>query len=123
MTKPPDAVKEFLRKNKYPPHLVKEGGAGLVRRWKEFIEQVEKGYSLGLEDYRNDLDIRSILQRAGAVDAEVTLLDERLKRMLTAKSSEVWESECGDVFWCRGYPKNAGDELMRDLRKEGIKKR
>jgi len=87
-----DPVQKFLRDNKYPAHLVKEGGAGLVRRWREFVEQVEKGYTLGLEDYRNDLDVRAIIERAEAEDDEIRLLDLRLKKMLTGKKKRVWES-------------------------------
>src|SRR6476661_1263805 len=77
----PDPVQQFLRDHKYPAHLVKEGRAGLVRRWREFVEQVEKGYTLGLEDYRNDLDIRAIIQRAKAEDDEIHALDARLKKL------------------------------------------
>ena len=58
---------------------MREGRAGLVRRWREFVEQVERGYRLGLEDYRNELDIRGILELAGAVNEEVRALDERLR--------------------------------------------
>ena len=46
-----------------------KGARGLVRRWREFVEQVERGYSLGIEDYRNDLDVRGIIALAKADDA------------------------------------------------------
>ena len=115
-----DPVQKFLRDNKYPAHLVKEGGAGLVRRWREFVEQVEKGYTLGLEDYRNDLDVRAIIERAEAEDDEIRLLDLRLKKMLTGKKKRVWESGTGDPFWDFGYPKNARGELLEGLREAGL---
>ena len=67
-------VREYLRENGYPEHIVREGRPGLLRRWREFVEQVERGYSLGLEDYRNDLDIRAILALAGAEDDAVRAL-------------------------------------------------
>jgi hypothetical protein len=40
--------------------------------------------------------------------------------MLTARQVRVWESAAGDPFWDFGYPKNAGPELMEDLRSEGL---
>jgi hypothetical protein len=46
----------YLRENGYPEHLVRAGRAGLIERWRKFVEEVEHGYKLGLEDYRNDLD-------------------------------------------------------------------
>lgn len=110
----------YLQENGYPPHLVREGRAGLVRRWREFVEQVERGYRLGLEDYRNELDIRGILELAGAVNEEVRALDERLRVQLLPAQRRVWESAPGDPFWDFGYPRNAGEELAEDLRAEAL---
>lgn len=110
----------YLEENGYPAHLVREGRAGLVRRWREFVTQVERGYRLGLEDYRNDLDIRGILELAGAVDAEVRALDERLKSLLVPAQGRLWESAPGDPFWDFGYPRNAGADLAADLKAEGL---
>jgi len=110
----------YLQDNGYPEHLAREGRAGLVRRWRGFVEQVELGYRMGLEDYRNDLDIRGILELAGAVDDEVRALDERLQVLLVPARRRVWESAPGDPFWDFGYPRNAGEELAVDLRAEGL---
>jgi hypothetical protein len=109
-------VDEYLRENDYPEHVIREGRTGLVRKWREFVEQVERGYKLGLEDYRNDLDVRAILAQAGAEDEEVVALDERLKKLLVACDKRVWESAPGEPFWDFGYPHNAGPQLMEDLR-------
>jgi len=113
-------VQAYLRDNGYPEHVVRDGRAGLLRRWQEFVEQVERGYSLGLEDYRNDLDTRAILRLAGAEDASVRALDDRLQRLLTATDRRVWESAPNDPFWDFGYPANAGPELQSGLREEGL---
>jgi hypothetical protein len=113
-------VEEYLRENGYPEHVVRDGRTGLVRKWREFVEQVERGYSMGLEDYRNDLDVRAILAQAGAEDAQVNALDERLKKLLTASDKRVWESAPGEPFWDFGYPRNAGPDLLEDLRGEDL---
>jgi hypothetical protein len=111
-------VDEYLRENGYPDHVIRGGRAGLVRKWREFVEQVERGYPLGLEDYRNDLDVRAILAQAGAEDDEILALDERLKKLLTACDQRVWESAPGNPFWDFGYPGNAGPNLLEDLRND-----
>jgi len=113
-------VQDYLRENGYPEHLVREGRAGLVRRWREFVEQVERGYSLGIEDYRNDLDVRGIIALAKADNAEVHALDERLRKLLTATSVRVWESGPESTFWDFGHPSNAGPDLLEDLRREKL---
>ncbi len=60
----------YLRDNGYPEHVVRAGRAGLIDRWRKFVESVERGYKLGLEDYRNDLDLRGIIAMVG-LDADV----------------------------------------------------
>jgi hypothetical protein len=90
----------------------------LVSRWRDFVEQVERGYPLGLEDYRNDLDLRAMLQ--GVEDEEVFALDRRLKVLLVSTDTRVWESAPDDPFWDFGYPSNAGDELKEGLGEEGL---
>jgi len=113
-------IRDYLRDNGYPEHLVRGGRAGLIGRWREFVGQVERGYPLGLEDYRNDLDLRAIIAMAGAEDDEVRGLDARLRAMLRNPTVRVWESAAADPFWDFGYPKNASGDLLEDLRREGL---
>ncbi len=109
----------YLRENGYPEHVVRAGRSGLIERWRKFVEEAESGYKLGLEDYRNDLDIRGILRMLG-LDAEVEQLDRRFEATLTDRTKRVWESAPGDPFWDFGYPRSAGRELTEDLKKEGL---
>ena len=66
------------------------------------------------------LALLAILALAGVEDDAVRHLDERFGKMLTAHKIRVWESGAGDPFWDFGYPRNAGDDLMEDLRAEGL---
>ena len=114
-------IQQYLRDNGYPEHVVREGKPGLVRKWREFVERVERGYSLGLEDYRNDLDARGILRLSEADENDdiIAALDQRFKTLLTG-NKRVWESAPGDPFWDFGYPRNAGEDLLDDLRSEDL---
>ena len=109
----------YLRENGYPEHVVRAGRAGLIDRWRKFVESVERGYKLGLEDYRNDLDLRGIIAMVG-LDGEVQELDRRFEALLTDRENRVWETSAGEPFWDFGYPRNAQGELLDDLRKEGL---
>jgi hypothetical protein len=109
----------YLRDNGYPEHIIRSGRAGLIERWRKFVEEVEHGYKLGLEDYRNDLDLRGILAMLG-LDEEVRDLDRRFEAMLTEREKRVWESSAADPFWDFGYPRNAGPRLMEDISNEGL---
>src|SRR5215813_10789707 len=112
---------EYLRENGYPEHICRAGRAGLLAKWTAFVDQVERGYSLGLEDYRNDLDLRAIIALAGAEDEETQSLDRRFETLLTARTVRVWESAPGDPFWDFGDPSNAGTDLITDLKSEGLR--
>jgi hypothetical protein len=113
-------IRDYLSENGYPEHIVRGGRAGLLQRWRTFVERVERGYPLGIEDYRNDLDIRGIIALAEAEDADVYALDARFQQLLTATSIRVWESAPGDPPWDFGYPGNAGADLLDDLRREKL---
>ncbi len=114
-----EEIRQFLEDYGYPAHVVRAGRAGLIAAWRRFVEQVERGYPLGLEEYRNDLDVRGIIGQIGAA-GEVASLDERLRAMLVETERRVWESASREDFWVYGYPANAPEGLREDLRAEGI---
>ena len=91
----------------------------LLERWKKFVDDVERGYKLGLDDYRNDLDIRSEIAAAGLA-AKAQADDQRLKRMLGATKVKVWDSDVPHAFWVQGYPRNASGTLREDLEAEDL---
>jgi hypothetical protein len=109
----------YLRENGYPEHIVRAGRAGLIEGWRKFVAEVEHGYKLGLEDYRNDLDLRGIISMLG-LDAEVSELDKRLEALLIERDKRIWESSAADPFWDFGYPRNAGPQLLEDIKDEGL---
>ena len=112
-------IRAYLRDNGYPEHVASGGRDGLLTRWREFVKEVERGYQYGLEDYRNDLDIRGIIDMVGLSD-DVKDLDTRFEKMLIGRDNRVWESSPGNPFWDFGYPKNARRDLLRDLEREGL---
>ena len=114
-----DQMAAYLRDNGYPEHIARAGRAGLIDRWRKFVEEVEHGYKLGLEDYRNDLDLRGIIAMVG-LDDEVRDLDRRFEATLTARDTRVWESTPNDPFWDFGYPANASGHLLKDLKNESL---
>ena len=110
----------YLRDNGYAEYLARDGGPGLIDRYKQFVAEVVKGYRRHLEDYRNDLDIRSLISMAG-LDEQVRDEDRRLAELLINRDIRVWESGITtDPFWDYGYPSTAGPVLLADLRKEEL---
>lgn len=116
-TKQPAAGKKNAAGGK--PNAAGKQNAALIAKWKVFVEAVEKGYGFGLYDYRNDLDVRSLLDAAGA-GTQVADLDKRFEACLTAKKIKIWESDVAAAFWCYGYPKKTNAEFKQDLKAEGL---
>jgi hypothetical protein len=114
-----DPVKRILRERGVAEHVVSDGSEGLLAGWRRFVTQVEQGYPLGLDDYRNDLDVRELISATG-LDSRVTGEDERLRKALVPGLRPIWESDVSDAFWVLGYPRNASGELLADLRAEGL---
>jgi hypothetical protein len=114
-----DEMSAYLRENGYPEHIIRAGREGLIERWRKFVAEVEHGYKFGLEDYRNDLDLRGIISLLG-MDQEVSELDKRFDALLTDREKRIWESSPKSPFWDFGYPLNAGKQLMEDIKKEGL---
>ena len=114
-----DEMTAYLRENGYPEHVVRAGRRGLIDRWRKFVQQAESGYRFGLEDYRNDLDLRGILRMLG-LDAEVQDLDRRFEATLVDRALRIWETGPGDPFWDFGYPRSAGAQLIEDIKKERL---
>jgi hypothetical protein len=109
----------YLRDNGYPEHVIRAGRKGLIERYAKFVAEVERGYRFGLEDYRNDLDLRGIIAMLG-LDSEVAELDRRLEAMLIHRDKRVWESSAAAPFWDFGYPSSTGTLFLDDIHNEGL---
>jgi hypothetical protein len=114
-----DELRQYLADNGYPRHIVEGGSEGLIRRWREFVAEVERGYEYSLEDYRNDLDLRGVIALLG-LDHDVADADKRLSSMLVHPEVRVWDSASLHPFWDFGYPRNASGQLLKDLRAAGL---
>lgn len=114
-----EELQSYLEDNGYPPHVVAGGRSGLLKRYAEFVEEVERGYEFSLQDYRRDLDGRALLEML-EVGADVATMDDRLRACLTDTGIRIWESMPGDPFWDFGYPANARGRLLWGLKSEGF---
>jgi hypothetical protein len=109
----------YLEDSGFPPHIVAAGSQGLLRRWNEFVAEVEAGYRYGLQEYRHDLDLRGAIALL-ELDSQVAAADERFSALLTNTDVRVWESGGDAPWWDFGYPRNAQGYLLRGLRAEGL---
>lgn len=112
-------VADLLRARGVPAHVNEGGATGLLTRWHTFVLQAEAGYGFGLDDYRNDLDLRSLIALTG-LDAAAAEDDARFRVLLTQPHLEVWSSDAPHAWWTRGYPVNSGPDLLADLRAASI---
>ena len=127
-----DSVAEFLRKRGCPEHVVRGGLRGLAESWEEVVRSIEEGYSLGLDDYLNDLDGRQLLEEALAVAPaqekktalqRVRRADAKMQTLVRPSGRCLWGDETARQegwtarknWWYFSIPVNPGEELLNEL--------
>lgn len=125
-------VGEFLKKRGCPEHIVRGGLRGLVENWEEVVRSVEEGYSLGLDDYLNDMDGRQLLEEALAVApaqekrsilARVRKADADMRALVRPSVRCLWGDETARQegwtarknWWYFSVPVNPGEEILANL--------
>ncbi len=127
-----DPVREFLKQRGCPEHVVRGGLRGLVESWEEVVRSVEEGYSLGLDDYLNDVDGRQLLDETLAVvpaDVKRTCLkrvrqaDAKMQTLVRSAGRCLWGDETARQegwtakknWWYFSKPTRPGEELLAEI--------
>jgi len=127
-----DPVGEFLRKRGCPEHVVRGGLLGLAEKWEEVVRSVEDGYSLGLDDYLNDMDGRQLIEEAlriaPARDKETVLkrlrqADAKMQWLVIPAGRCLWGDETARQegwtaqknWWYFSIPTRPGEELLGEI--------
>ena len=135
-TTQPDRIRQYLRRRGCTPSIVKGGLEGLMSHWESVVAAVEEGYDLTLADYRNDMELRDVLQGALEIAttddrtrAEKTLegLDQRF-RDLTLECNPVVSEEVIeengydplDQWWFYRRPGRPAPDFEEELREAGL---
>lgn len=105
--------------------LTGETPGQLVAMWRFFVDDVEDGYTLGIDEYEHDLRIREVIARVladpvlnemdelGWVRAEIAEIDDKFR---TLQSDSAVHPGLLRPWWWARYPRRAGEALARDVR-------
>jgi hypothetical protein len=127
-----DPVRNFLREKGCGEHIVERGLEGLVEKWEDVVQSVEEGYSLGLDDYLNDMDARQLIEESLVVATpprrerfveRVNRADELMKGLVEPARRCLWGAEIAEEegwttqenWWYFSRPINAGQELLDEI--------
>lgn len=131
-----DVVRRLLIDRGCPDDVVAGGLAGLADRWDAIVRSVEDGYTFGLDDYLNDMDLRDTIFAALAVampderaevEGRIEALDARL-RAVTLPAPCLWGEDVeeddgldpGREWWYYVRPAKLNDELADELGAWGL---
>ncbi|HOD36939.1 MAG TPA: hypothetical protein PLR20_14250 [Syntrophales bacterium] len=127
-----DPVTDFLKGRGCPAHVVRGGLTGLIDSWEATIASVARGYTLGLDDYLNDMDGRQLIEEALGIapDREkkkhadrLRRADARMKKLLAPAGNCLWGTEVAEVegwserknWWYFMKPLKAGPDLLAEI--------
>lgn len=127
-----DPVRELLSERGSAPSVIEGGLPGLLESWENLVQAVEAGYTLGLDDYLNDLDVRQLLADALAVapsseqqaiakdlqraDAQMRVLVEPVEVCLwgdEVAEEEGWTAQ--DNWWYFSRPLHGDADLLAEI--------
>jgi len=127
-----DPVRDYLRERGCGEHVIEGGLEGLVESWEKTVREVEKGYSLTLDDYLNDLDSRQLIadamavandQQRAAIEARLSRADEKMRCLTTPVKVCLWGEEVANEeswtseknWWYFARPIKADPELLAEI--------
>lgn len=130
-----DPVREFLKQRGCPEHVVRGGLRGLAESWGEVVRSVEEGYSLGLDDYLNDMDGRQLLDETLAVATaedkknclkKIRQADAKMKTLVRPAARCLWGDETARQegwtlkknWWYFTRPIRAGEDLLAEIEED-----
>jgi hypothetical protein len=96
----------------------------LISLWKSFSRDVEEGYAFGLDEYLNDLSVRSLLQElidgvsieaSRKIKARIAASDDRFEVSTQEIARSLSPSRTGE--WWRRVPRKLAGDLQEDLRR------
>ncbi|MBL8862195.1 MAG: hypothetical protein JNK02_09295 [Planctomycetes bacterium] len=126
-----DPARRLLVERGAAEHVVKGGLEGLVTAWEQTALAAQRGYAQGLEDWRDDVDARQLIDLAWKV--ALPAQRKSLKPRLEAADARFWKAcEAGACTWGATVaareswsaathwwyflaPKKAGRALAQDL--------
>jgi len=127
-----DPVWEFLKGRGCPAHVIRSGLNGLIESWETTVESVERGYSLGLDDYLNDMDGRQLIEEALGIAPDkdkkkyadrLRQADAHMKKLLSPAGRCLWGDEVAEAegwsvrknWWYFMKPLRAEKALLSEI--------
>ncbi len=127
-----DPVRDFLRQQGAPYHVIANGLRGLVENWERIVQMVVEGYPLTLDDYLNDMDGRQLLENAlgvapkelrDAFAGRIQDADLRVRLELVPAGRCLWGQIVADEeglredrhWWYFERPRSPGPKLKEEL--------
>lgn len=127
-----DPVRTFLSDRGCSPQVVEGGIELLIESWERTVDSVDEGYTLGLDDYLNDLDARQLIEdvidlvpveERSSLTERVRFADERMKEIVDLQETCLWSDvvaemegwNSSDNWWYYARPRNADPQLLEEI--------
>ncbi len=127
-----DPVRDYLLDRGCADRIIEGGLEGLVENWEKTVREVEEGYSLTLDDYLNDLDVRQLITEAlvrarddqrAAINDRLNEADKKMRSLTIPAEHCLWGDEIAqeegwtaeENWWYFARPIKADQELLDEI--------
>lgn len=127
-----DPVRELLRERGSAAQVIEGGLPGLLESWETLVHTVEEGYTLGLDDYLNDLDVRQLLEDTLAVATvperkaalpRLQRADEQMQALVKRTAVCLWGDEVAEEegwtaknnWWYFSRPRHGDPDFLAEV--------
>ena len=100
----------------------------MIAAWREFSDEIDRGYRFTIYDFTNDLSVRKLLDQVvavlpegavkGWVEREIETADARYREATHEVASPI-QGGPGAPWWYFRVPNRIEGELAADLTKDG----
>ena len=106
-------LRQYFAERGYSERVIEGGLRYLLDRWRSLVERLPRGYDRGIDEYRDDLDCRSIIEEAmpwlepterAAVATETEALDEQFRSATSPSAVPAMRTAADGQWWLYRFP-------------------
>ena len=96
--------------------------AQLLKSWVNFVNEVQLGSPVSLQEYQHQITVRQAIQEIGVTDSLLQSQDQKFQQLLVRNDIRIQNVNSSELLWLgKGVPRTISRQFLQDLRDRGVK--